>query len=206
MTPGFFSLFCFSEEAKYRYCHNIWDSSTKQGFSTDEAEISPFLCQDDVQNLSDEPTAMKETPVFKMSSQLKFQVPDVETSGDEPAMYEEDSVSTFRSHAQEKTHSTSAKVSVSFGNPIIIDKEAQAPTGRSPIPSTVHESGNEDDSVSRMSNSMTKFSILKDQFIDLETHVTDAIQKLRATETSARTRGFPDCILLKSGHIYESNG
>lgn len=47
------------------------------------------------------------------------------------------------------------------------------------IPADVHEPANEDGSVSRMSDSMTKISMLEDQFIDLETHVTDAIQELK---------------------------
>jgi hypothetical protein len=95
-------------------------------------------------------------------------------------MYEDDSVSTFRSHAKGLLSSGSDGLSVSFSQPIVIDEDAQAPVGGSqPIPSAVHEDSNEDGSVSRMSDSMTKISMLEDQFSDLETHVTEAIQELR---------------------------
>lgn len=73
------------------------------------------------------------------------------------AMYEEVSVCTFRSHAQDKPSATSEKISVSFGKPTIIADEAHAPAHRSQsVPSAVHESTNEDGSVLRMSDSMTK--------------------------------------------------
>jgi hypothetical protein len=38
---------------------------------------------------------MKDTPVTNMYSHIEFQVADVETTGKKPAIYEEDSVSTF---------------------------------------------------------------------------------------------------------------
>ena len=84
-------------------------------------------------------------------------------------MYEKDSVSTFRLQAHGKFYSTSERMSVSFSQPIVIDEVAQSPTGASqPIPSAVHEDAYEDGSVSRMSDSMTKISMLEDQFTDLE--------------------------------------
>lgn len=88
-SPDSWFLKFFSKDAKYLHRHNVWDPSTKQMFSTDEADINNFLCEDDAQNLSDEPTASK----------VEFQIPDVEVTGDKPSMYGEDSVSTFRSHA-----------------------------------------------------------------------------------------------------------
>ncbi len=157
----------------------MWDPTTKQIFSTDEADINTFLCEDDAQNLSDEPTAMKETSISNLNIQVEFQVPDVEITGEKPAMYEEDSVSTFRSHAQGKSLSANEKMSVSFSQPIVIDKTAGKPSSVShQIPSAVHDV-NEDGSVSRMSDSMIKISMLEDQFMDLESHVTEAIQELK---------------------------
>jgi hypothetical protein len=79
-----------------------------------------------------------------LNCQVEFQVPGVETTGDKPAMYEKDSVSTFHSHAQGKPFSSSEKMPVSFGKPIIIDEETQVPAGRSQIPLAVHECANKD--------------------------------------------------------------
>jgi hypothetical protein len=150
----------FSEEAKYNHHHNVWDPSTRQIFSTDEADINSFLCEDDAQNLSDEPTAMKASNVVSMNSEVEFCVPDVEATSGKPAMYEDDSVSTFRSHAKGLLSSGSDRLSVSFSQPIVIDEGAQAPVGGSqPIPSAVHEDSKEDGSVSRMSDSMTKILV-----------------------------------------------
>ncbi len=85
-SPDSWFLQFFSEEAKYNHRHNIWDPSTKQFFSTDEVDINTFLCEDNAQNLSDEPAAMKETIISNMKSQVEFQVPDMETTGENLAM------------------------------------------------------------------------------------------------------------------------
>lgn len=88
--------------------------------------------------MSDEPTAMKRLSDH-FSCQAEFQVPGVEKTGDKPAMYDKDSVSTFRSHAQGKQFSSSEKMPVSFEKVIIIDEETQVSAGRSQIPLAVHE-------------------------------------------------------------------
>jgi hypothetical protein len=179
-SPESWFLQFFLEKAKYSHRHNLWDPTTNMIFSTDEADIHTFLCEDDAQNLSDEPTAMKDTTTSNLIIQVEFQVPDVEITSEKPAMYEEDSVSTFRSHAQGKSFSANKKMSVSFSQPIVIDETAQKPAaGSQQIPSVVHENVNEDGSVSRMSDSMTKNSMLEDQLTDLESHVMEAIQELK---------------------------
>ncbi len=85
--PDSWFLDFFSKGAKYTHHHNVWEPSTKQIFPADEADINTFLCEDDAQNLLDDLTAIKELKVSGMNSQLEFQVPAVETTGEKPAMY-----------------------------------------------------------------------------------------------------------------------
>ncbi len=93
---------------------NIWDPTTKQIFSMAEADTDNGCCEDDEYNLSDEPTAKRETFYnAEEASAIQIDIPDVELTGKTPKMFSEsNSVSTFKTRGP--MVDTKAKASVIF--------------------------------------------------------------------------------------------
>ncbi len=172
---------------KENYKCNIWDPATKQIFSTAEADIDDNCCEDDEYNLSDEPTAKRESIYnTEEAGMVQIEVPDVEITGETPAMFnDQDSVSTFRTVGQSTTKKSSRKNKPQQENLVTFVDTSAAPglNGKEPVPQTesnINITGTtEDGSISRMSDTISRVSMLETQFFTIASDFTVAIQELQ---------------------------
>jgi hypothetical protein len=127
--------------------------------------------------LSDEPVAIRE-PFYntETASAIQIDIPYVELTGETSTMFKDsDSVSTFKTRGP--TGETKSEASVTF-----VDlSEATDSTRTSPAPNIpINLSGNtEDVSVSKMSDTLSRISMLETQFSTIASNFTVATQELQ---------------------------
>jgi hypothetical protein len=166
----------FSEDAKL--CHRLskWNPNTREVYSAVEGLIDDYLADDDRLNMSDEPTVMRSaTRVVLDETNIQINVPPVSEFESFPKMYRDtDSVSTFRSKtATICTPFITFHPKISVSTPSLVDTSIS-----SSIPINVDEA-EEDESVSKISDTESRISHLESHFSRLTSSFHSAISDLK---------------------------
>jgi hypothetical protein len=151
-SPWFMKL--FSEEAKLRHLHSRWDSTTKQVFSAEEAELEDLLAEDDEMNKSDETTLQWD------SSLVEVNIAQISALEESAELYkDDDSVSIFI-----PTQSRlSTQPSLSFQPRIISDLTSGNTSNEiSPVPTDIKNDSNEN--ISTVSDTESRLSSIENNF------------------------------------------
>lgn len=93
----------FSTEAQQRHATAHWDSTTRQVFSKEEAELAEFLAANDKLDLTDEPTLEKPTKQSRDKPGISIEILIFVPQNFSSMNNEDDSVSTFWTSTQLQT-------------------------------------------------------------------------------------------------------
>jgi len=135
---------------------------------------------DDNLNCSDEPTAIR--PDIN-SAQIEVVIPDVEITGETPALYQDqDSVSTFRSKKPKKANvsrvSSDSTMSVKFS------PTAKVSAIPASTPTNADKDKDDDGSISKMSDTASRLSFFEARFNSVTVEFTKEQAEQRAMLTS----------------------
>jgi hypothetical protein len=166
----------FSEDAKL--CHKLskWNPNTREVYSAVEGLIDDYLADDNRLNMSDEPTVMRSaTRVVLYETNIQVYVPQVSDLETFPKMCRDtDSVSTFRSKAAPICPpSATFHPKISSSTPSLVDTSIS-----SSIPINVDET-EENESVSKISDTESRLSHLESHFSRLTSSFNSAISDLK---------------------------
>jgi hypothetical protein len=143
----------FLEEARLRHATSKWDPKTRQAYTAEEAELNNFLEEDDELNLMDE------LPINQpiRTREVEINIQKVSNLEDRPTMYNDtDSISMF--------------------HPVTPSQYSSAPSVRcSPktIPTFPTSGEDNSDSISKMTNSESRFSSLEYKFNQFQEGIKD---------------------------------
>jgi hypothetical protein len=193
-TQDHWYLKAFTEEARGNHQSSIWDPIEKQVSSTSDVWIRHALALDDELNFTDTPTTS-----WQNSAQVQFDMPEVDMTGDTPALYrDQDSVSTFHPNRHTKGHHQHASVAEhdSQLNPGtdrqdqdegIEDAVQETNYLRSDISSIRGRSvtfnplvqGKNEDIMSRLSDNNSRISALESHFSNMSAQFSEALGEMK---------------------------
>ncbi len=170
----------FSTEAQQRHATAHWDSTTRQVFSKEEAELAEFLAANDKLDLTDEPTLEKPTKQSRDKPGISIEILIFVPQNFPSMNNEDDSVSTFWTSTQLQTPTVPIANLKDPWN--YKPSDTQITLNKSPPISTdqPHDRNREEtDTISKLSDTASRISSLGNNISELDNSFKNALMELR---------------------------